>query len=567
MKLKRQNAKYLQRLVTPNMINLFRQFSKYPEKWKFFQVKRFMAALNEAPAQLTKETLTGRFLLYLSSTKPQEHNKLSQSLKMDLIATLRSQNMNMLDAGQVSTIINCLTDKSLVTDKYQAIELLRLIDEGCCMNIDTFTPEDNLKLLSAFTAVIGSGATRSRYFLLGLEHLTNNSKQLNKDQLIHLVFYIGLMKQNVQAQNMMRKCLMLFTKPLVDILTQEDLCILCNSAFKTSTKIKNRILLEKIKNHINDNLCILNDPAVFVTFVKTLRHNRYQDEDILNSIKCTMFFNKTLYLYPFTCMCHILALYADYLYYDEQILSVFSKRCLELLQTSTFKTKSVYLTEQPRSKDIKRFLWALSNLNYPLSKTDIDKIVLPQIIVRVDSGEFRSDPGSLIQMILYLWMMQYKPYNLIKQFVTPEIVQTIRTQQIACKDSLELLLYCIYYEESHLFQELKIQPEKMARNYNMDVQLAKRPTLRKIIDNLTTIGLEHDMDKFEVGCQIPGINIIGVTGFQKKIYKSVHIEVLDEYTCLKNSDNVPSGLMQLKLRILEKSDEGLIVVSSFLSVC
>lgn len=544
------------------MINLFRQFSKYREKWRFFQVKRFMAALNEAPARLTTETLTGRFLLYLKTTKPQEHNKLPQSLKMDLIATLQSQNLNMLDAGQVSTIINCLSDKSLVTDRYQAKELLRLIDEGCCKNIDSFTPEDNLKLLSAFTAVIGSGATRSRYFLLGLEHLTANSEQLNKDQLIHLLFYIGLMKRNIQAQNMIRKCLKLFNKPLVDILTQEDLCIVCNSAFKTSTKIKNHTLLEKIKIHINDNLCVLNDPAVFVTLVKTLRHNRYQDEDILNSIKCTMFFNKTLYLYSFTSLCHILALYADYLYYDEQILSVFSKRCLELLQTSTYKnTKSVYLTEQPRSKDIKRFLWALSNLNYPLSKTDIDEIVLPQIRVRIDSGEFERDPGSLIQMILYLWMMHHKSYTLIKQFVTPKIVQAIRREQIECKDSLELLLYCIYYEEPHLFQELKIQPEKMARNYNMDVQLAKRPTLRKIIDNLTTIGLEHDIDKFEVGCQIPGINIIGVTGFQKKIYKSVHIEVLDEYTCLKNSDNVPSGLMQLKIRILEKCDEGLIVVS------
>lgn len=550
------------------MINLFRQFSKYPEKWRFFQVKRFLAALNEAPARLTKETLTGRFLLYLSSTKPQEHtHKLPQSSKIDLIATLQSQNLNMLDAGQVSTIINCLSDKSLVTNKYQAKELFRLIDERCCMNIDTFTPEDHLKLLSAFTAVIGSGATRSRYFLLGLEHLTNNSKQLNKDELIHLVFYIGLMKQNIQAQNMMRKCLQLFNKPVVDILTQEDLCIVCNSAFKTSTKIKNSILLEKIKTHINNNLCILNDPAVFVTFVKTLRHNRYQDEDILNSIKCTMFFNKTLYLYSFTCMCHILALYADYLYYDEQILSVFSKRCLELLQTSTFKSKSVYLTDQPRSKDIKRFLWALSNLNYSLSKTDIEEILLPQIRVRIDSGEFNSDPGSLIQMILYLWMMHYKPYPLIKQFVTTEIVQVVRTEQITCKDSLELLLYCIYYEEPNLFQELKIQPEKLARSYNMDVQLAKRPTLRKIIDNLPTIGLEHDIDKFEVGCQIPGINIIGVTGFQKKIYKSVHIEVLDEYTCLRNSENVPSGLMQLKMRILEKCHEGLIVVSLFLYSC
>lgn len=83
------------------------------------------------------------------------------------------------------------------------------------------------------------------------------------------------------------------------------------------------------------------------------------------------------------------------------------------------------------------------------------------------------------------------------------------------------------------------------------------------MDNLTEIRRKHDINKFELNCQIPGLNIVGITGYKKNIYKVVHIEVLDEYTTLKNVENMPTGLMQLKLRLLEKQNEALIVVSTY----
>lgn len=136
----------------------------------------------------------------------------------------------------------------------------------------------------------------------------------------------------------------------------------------------------------------------------------------------------------------------------------------------------------------------------------------------------------------------------------------VSVKNLPSQDSLDLLLTCIYFEDPELFHDLKIRPERV-NNYHMNFQLKKRPVLQKIRDNLKNVAIENSIDKFDLGCQVPYINIVGITGFQKKIYKAVNIEVLDEYTCLKNTANTPTGLMQLKLRILEKCEEGLVVVS------
>ncbi|XP_066263015.1 uncharacterized protein [Euwallacea similis] len=546
------------------MLKLLRKsIPKHPRKWRFLhsEVRHYVRAFTGDHVQpLTEDTLTGRFLVYMGSNKiPHQAIPLD---KVNLIANFKSQRLDVktADPSIISAMINALGDGNLVSNKYEIEDMFRTLDSGCCSRINEFTIEDHFNLLNAFTNIIGHKVSKSNYFLLGLKLLTNQKNHLNKEKLVHLMFYIGLLKKNHVAQDMIRQCIKLFTKETIDNLTRENLCIICNSTFKTSTKIKNFLLLDRIKSYINNNLNLLNDAAVFVTFLKTLRHNRYQDEDILNTITCTMFFNETLQYYSFSAMCHILALYADFLFYDENVLNTLTSRCLEQLKNSTFTSKNTYLIDQPRTKDIKRLLWALSNLGYKLSQEDVDNVIMSHIRVRIQAGEFVNDQGSLVQMILYLWMMQYKARDLIREVLTAEVAKGIWGNQVTCIESLNLLLTCIYYEDPELFYQLNLRPQQTSSSaYNQNIQLAKRPTLQTIVDNLKSIAVQNGIDKYEVGCQVPFINIIGIAGFQKKIYKTVNIEVLDQYTCLKNTDNVPSGLMKLKLRILDRCDEGLIV--------
>lgn len=131
------------------------------------------------------------------------------------------------------------------------------------------------------------------------------------------------------------------------------------------------------------------------------------------------------------------------------------------------------------------------------------------------------------------------------------------------KAQLNLLQSCIFYEDRELFQNLNLHPFR--DTYNMDAQIKKRPLLTDVLETLKKIAQKHDLNKFELNCQIPGLNIIGITGYKKTIYKAVHIELLDEFTTLKNTNNVPTGFMQLKLRLLEKCDEALIVVGKIVN--
>lgn len=116
----------------------------------------------------------------------------------------------------------------------------------------------------------------------------------------------------------------------------------------------------------------------------------------------------------------------------------------------------------------------------------------------------------------------------------------------------------MFYEDKKLYNTIRLSPFRS--EYDMSFQIKKRPMLQEILKNLKTIATKHDINKFDLNCQIPGLNIIGITGYSNTIHKVVHIELLDQYTTMKNTDNEPTGLMQLKLRLLEKFDEALIVV-------
>ncbi|XP_050294483.1 uncharacterized protein LOC126734789 [Anthonomus grandis grandis] len=544
------------------MISVLKQCQKLSKNKHIYRinVRYFARAISgDRSTPLTDDTLTGRFLSYLDNnlSKATTYND-----KIGLVATIKTQPQEIrnFDTNGVNLVLSVLNDRTVIKHKNEFKRILELVDVECCSRLHEFSTKNIFDTLTNFVNAVPHQITKCQFFHSALDCLVIHKEKLNKDQLVHLLFFIGFLKKNYNAQNMIRQCLKLFDHSTINRLMKEDLCIICNSTFKTSTKIKNHLLLDKIKLYINDNLTLLNDPAVFITLIKTLRHNRYQDDDILNSITCTIFFNGTLKYYSFSAMCHILALYADYLYYDESILKVLTEKCLNDLKHLSFKSKDTYLQEQPRMKDIKRFLWALTNLNYKISREEIEGIILPQIEIRVDAGEFTNDVGSMFQIILYLWMMNYKACGLIDQFMVNDLIQKYKAQNLPNQQSLNLLLTSIYYEDPNLFQKLKIPLEATSHVYNQDYQLAKRPVLRKVIQSLKSTFPQNKLDTFQINCQVPYLNIVGITGYQKKIYKTVNIEILDEYTTLKNSDNVPSGLMQLKMRILDKCDEALIVI-------
>lgn len=363
----------------------------------------------------SESNLTNRLLYYMNHTKNQiiQQNDLDEIVILDLLEQKSLSKFHKYDTQQLLSAFNSLAEGHIIKNKVNILKLVQILDTECCQRMNQLTNTEVLNYLNLFMKFIPNKITESEFYNLALNQLVN-VRSLDQADLVQIIFFIGVMKKRNNGSAMLKKCMKQFDDNFIHNLTSEELCIICNSTFKTSTKI-NKKLLNKIISYLNDNLNLLKDPAIFITLIKTLRHNRYQNDDLLNTISCGIFFNKTLQYYSFPAICHILALYSDYLYYDESLINIFSVRCLELLRNSNYISRRSYLLDQPRLKDIKRLLWCWSNLNFrKFSKSDIEDVILPQIMKRLEAGEGNHDLFSFIEISLYLWMLDYKAYDLIE---------------------------------------------------------------------------------------------------------------------------------------------------------
>ncbi|KAJ8968273.1 hypothetical protein NQ317_008903 [Molorchus minor] len=202
----------------------------------------------------------------------------------------------------------------------------------------------------------------------------------------------------------------------------------------------------------------------------------------------------------------------------------------------------VQYTLLPGGKDIRRFLWCLSILNYKnLGTSNIRNIIIPSIMRMLKAEEFE-DTFALTDIILCLWILNYRAYELIQNALTKKTIQLIKASKSPAKHSLNLLLSCIYFEDKALYRQINIHVPENPK-YDTKLEVKKALSALKNFEKLETIN-----------------EIAGITGYRKGIYPSIYIEVLDDCTSLKNTDHEPIGLMQLKLRILQEMKERLIVI-------
>lgn len=387
--------------------------------------------LGDKITPLTENTLLGRMLLYLNNSVDKISDNSFQQDGTNVINNLihgKTNGLRSLNVDQIAALVYNVNTNILSHNKQNLRKVLDLLDVECCFRINTMKPDSILKLLSAFMHVTPNRITDYKFYHYATDNIDRCIKDISEKELLQFMFYIGLQKKTNKAQVILRKCLRNINKELLDKLSVEDLCIVCNSTYRTNTKISNAHLLQKIKQTLNDNLNLMKDPALFVTLLKTVKQNHYEDEDLLSTISCTIFFNNTVQYYNFTTICYILSLYADYLYYDEELLNLLIERGIEQLKTSSeVATKNMYLTEQLRAKDITILLWAMSVLGYSMNDTKIMKdTFLPKIKERVSIGEYKSRPDMLIDTILYMWMLNYHAIEILPHALTKENIKYVR---------------------------------------------------------------------------------------------------------------------------------------------
>ncbi|KAL3287453.1 hypothetical protein HHI36_001924 [Cryptolaemus montrouzieri] len=537
--------KRVQSLLNHKLLNYFNKYAR--------SYARYIAG--ETTISLDQSTLTGRLINYLKNEKTEVNEKTEHFNSKEILCSLRkgTWNLGTLPSNTLINIIRTLENQDLVKSNAEFYRILRVVDEGCCFHYQNLNATEILDLLDAYMNLLPNRITDLKFYNNAVNYLFSISDKLKGKDYMRYIFHIALMKKCLKSQKMLRQTLSLLKNEDINDLSCEDLCIIANSTFKTSTKIPNKNILYKIKNYLNDNLMLLKDPAIFVTLTKTLRHNRFYDEDLLASISCAIFFNKAFEFYTFQTYCHLLALYSDNLYYDEKLLKFLTMKCLEELK---FDSADKIGSARIRAKDIVRFLWGISNLNCKyLTKEDIKSIIIPKIIENIHYSKLSLN--QLIDVFMYLWISNYKCYELVPFLLEHKNI----LEQIPDKNSrqrLNQLLICIFHEDRQLYKKIGIIPQG-SNDFVLSQHLKNRPCLQEVVRSLETIGPKMNI-KFKVGYQIPYMNILGIIGYEKNMYKSVNIEVLDHFTTLKNTDSQPSGLMQMKLRILDGSEEALIVI-------
>lgn len=546
-------------------------------------VRNLRNILGDKVTNLNESTLTGRIMTHLNITQPQdvrensnfeektnlqEHPNFKKSLRIDntsydIYNNLKASNFKCqrLTVSQIKKLLSLANDRNHINTKEDFVQLIDALNVECALRIYELNTKEIFNLLNLFMQAVPSRLIEYKFYTIAVGKLMGSLDNLTKDEILTLLFYISLGKKNSMAQTASKKCLKNINNSMVDLLTIEDLCVICNSTFKTSTKITNKAILEKVVDIINGNLHLLKDSAFFITLIKTLRHNRFQNEDILSTISCGIIFNKTSNCYSFIGICHILALYADYLYYDESLLNIFAELGVDMLKNENFTDRDLWAPDVIRIKDVKRFLWALSNLGYDLDENVIKNVIVPNITERIKGGEYEGNPDVLLDTVLYLWILNYQALDIIGQVLNKENVRLIREMKSKSKARLNILLSAIRFEAPEFYVRLNIKPTGTYM-FNEELQIQNRPTLKRVYEILTTMKNEENSDvtKFLYTCEVPYLNIVGITGFKTNHHKAVFVEVLDDFVCVKNKEHHPIGPMQMKLRILDRFDEAVIKV-------
>ena len=380
---------------------------------------------------LNEESFVGRIVHYLNDYNKTNNDKVNvtptpeignilKNLKANRINTL-----NNLKEKQIEELLLALRTPTGVIN-WQFRKIIDVIDDECCSRINVWDISSLLKLLNVYVQVIPCQVATNKFFHTALTHISKYIQYLNREEILQFVFYVGLPKgKSKSKQAMLKACLKQLTSNDIRTLSIEELCIICNATFRSSTKISNGTILEKIREMLNENLYLLRDPALLVTLIKTVRHNRYQDDDLLNTLSCAIMFNRTIESYNFMTLCHVMALFVDYGFYHGTLLKLYLNECLKYLKTDVSENWQ-HRPEEIRPKDITRFLWILSTLGYDDDCGIFEEIVVPTIVRKIERGAYENDTEELINSVLYLWMLDYQAVALLPIIFTQENVDIVK---------------------------------------------------------------------------------------------------------------------------------------------
>lgn len=376
-----------------------------------------------------------------------------------------------------------------------------------------------------------------KFYDEALKLLTNNDAMCKK-HFIKLCYYIGYFKKFNPGPKYLRQ---LFDKCLNDMLirdklTKMDLAIISISAYKTSVRLTNDKFHERIIREIvetNDT----SDPFMLVAFIKSLKHNMISSKEVLDKLKNII---EQVEL-DYHSLVHILPYVVETNLKSDDLIKLICERCIKSFD------------ENARAKDVQKFLHSCALLNLKIPRSDLEKCE-QMIIGRLKNSEFATHFDHFVNAALSLWILDYHSFELVSTLLEDRrFNRTGSYSRIKLDSRMKLLETCVEIE----------RPKWLKNNVRTKFSsfVFNRPSPGFLIkSSLEQVMNLNDKDKSAIYVQqIKNLNIAGILTVDRN-GNFTHHEVLDKGTTLADKKS-PNGIFQLKLRLLEKSNCKVEIVS------
>ncbi|XP_017005735.2 uncharacterized protein [Drosophila takahashii] len=423
------------------------------------------------------------------------------------------------------------------------------LDDHAAKQLAKMDTSTVLETLYSFLFLIPGWLKRTDFYQAAMQRLVLEDFRDNKERFVQVCFYLGLQKKQAKASDDFQRLLEEQLANHLPALSELDLAVISNAAYKTSTLITGeaRGAYESCLINAVLNLQLTNgNDALLVSFVKALRLQRVKDERVCQHLQDICLDPVKLALIEPRGLAHIFAFFAEQLWDKKECLNIVVDRLMTLLKPGDL-----------RAKDLATFLWASAQLNCELSPQQVRQLELAALR-KLDHGEYDYFQDNLVDTCLSLCTLGHYSKDLINAAEELKAAQRRQRAQPKVDSRLNVLRSAVAIEQPSIG---KLKTEQAFKEFDRapTYLLRDRPDLTKYAQELSE---DADVEGVDLVCPIVGINLpslrVQTMGNQESVY---FVELLTAEQTLRFSKK-PTSLMRLKKRLLESLGQKVVVLNS-----
>ncbi|XP_034134701.1 uncharacterized protein LOC117587845 [Drosophila guanche] len=452
------------------------------------------------------------------------------------------------DASQLPALIILASSYRSNAAVPMYVTALNTLDAHAVAQLGKMDTSTVLETLYSFLFLIPNWLKRTDFHQEAMRRLAKESFHNNKERFLQVCFYMGLQKKQTTSNDFQ----MLLEEHLprhLPALTELDLALISNAAYKTSTVITGSAKETYDTNLVNAVLGLKLTPdnsALLISLIKALRLQRVRDERVCQHLQQICLDSAQITQIEPRGLGHIFAFFAEQLWDQEECMTVVVERLLSLLKPGDL-----------RAKDLATFLWSSSQLNCQFSAAHLRQLELAALR-KLDHGDYNYYPDNLVDTCLSLYTLGHYSKDLIDAAEELKATQHRSKAQPKVDSRLTVLRSAVAIEHPSLS---KLKTEQVFKEFNRapGYLLKERSDFTKYAEQL---GQDAEVEGVDLVCPINGINIpslrVQTMGDEASVY---FVELLTAQQTLKFSKKSTS-LMRLKQRLLESLGHKVVMLHS-----